>query len=59
MYVLEVAFLSFHLIVVQDKEIPNSYFTTEVRAGITTFFTMAYIISVNVSLLKPLFMGPC
>ncbi|KAF2097114.1 xanthine/uracil permease family protein-like protein [Rhizodiscina lignyota] len=30
-----------------EKAIPNSYFLTEVRAGITTFFTMAYIISVN------------
>lgn len=43
----------------QDKEIANSYFTTEIRAGITTFFTMAYIISVNVGICKPLTTVPC
>jgi hypothetical protein len=34
--------------VLQEKEIKNARFTTEVRAGLTTFFTMAYVISVNV-----------
>ncbi|KAF2496319.1 xanthine/uracil permease family protein-like protein [Lophium mytilinum] len=34
-----------------DKEIPNTRFLTELRAGITTFFTMAYIIAVNASIL--------
>ncbi|KAF2762052.1 hypothetical protein EJ05DRAFT_434150 [Pseudovirgaria hyperparasitica] len=34
-----------------DKEIENAKFLTEVRAGITTFFTMAYIISVNAVIL--------
>ena len=33
----------------QDKAIKNALFFTEIRAGLTTFFTMAYIISVNVS----------
>lgn len=33
----------------KDKEIKNSRFLTEIRAGLTTFFTMAYIIAVNVS----------
>jgi AGZA family xanthine/uracil permease-like MFS transporter len=32
----------------QGKEIKNARFTTEIRAGLTTFFTMAYVISVNV-----------
>jgi hypothetical protein len=32
----------------QPLEIKNTKFTTEVRAGLTTFFTMAYIIAVNV-----------
>lgn len=30
----------------------NSRFSTEIRAGLTTFFTMAYIISVNAVILK-------
>jgi hypothetical protein len=34
---------------VQEKEIAGAKFTREVRAGLTTFFTMAYIIAVNVS----------
>ncbi|KAH9865750.1 hypothetical protein J1614_009337 [Plenodomus biglobosus] len=34
------------------KEIKNTKFTTEVRAGLTTFFTMAYIIAVNASILS-------
>ncbi|KAI6246383.1 Efflux pump [Erysiphe necator] len=34
-----------------DKEIKDSYFFTEIRAGIITFFTMAYIIAVNSSIL--------
>ncbi|KAF2463177.1 uncharacterized protein BDR25DRAFT_337990 [Lindgomyces ingoldianus] len=34
-----------------EKEIKNTRFTTEVRAGLTTFFTMAYIIAVNASIL--------
>ena len=33
----------------QDKERKGSKFLTEIRAGLTTFFTMAYIIAVNVS----------
>ncbi|KAH3979785.1 hypothetical protein HBI81_149420 [Parastagonospora nodorum] len=33
------------------SEIKNTKFTTEVRAGLTTFFTMAYIIAVNASIL--------
>ena len=32
---------------VQPKERKNSYFLTEIRAGLATFFAMAYIISVN------------
>lgn len=31
-----------------DKECKKSYFSQEIRAGMTTFFTMAYIIAVNV-----------
>ncbi|KAF1994617.1 hypothetical protein P154DRAFT_475754 [Amniculicola lignicola CBS 123094] len=34
-----------------EKEIKNTKFTTEIRAGLTTFFTMAYIIAVNASIL--------
>ncbi|KAF2196539.1 hypothetical protein GQ43DRAFT_476235 [Delitschia confertaspora ATCC 74209] len=33
------------------KEIKQTRFLTEVRAGLTTFFTMAYIIAVNASIL--------
>ncbi|KAB2576381.1 putative xanthine/uracil permease [Lasiodiplodia theobromae] len=32
-------------------EIPDAQFLTEVRAGVTTFFTMAYIIAVNATVL--------
>lgn len=32
----------------QPKEIQDAYFTTEIRAGMTTFATMSYIIAVNV-----------
>ncbi|KAF2019006.1 hypothetical protein BU24DRAFT_458725 [Aaosphaeria arxii CBS 175.79] len=35
-----------------DLEIKNTKFTTELRAGLTTFFTMAYIIAVNASILS-------
>ncbi|KAF2255518.1 purine transporter [Trematosphaeria pertusa] len=35
-----------------EKEIKNTKFTTEIRAGLTTFFTMAYIIAVNASILS-------
>ncbi|KAI9664489.1 MAG: hypothetical protein M1821_005935 [Bathelium mastoideum] len=35
----------------QEKEIKKARFLTEIRAGITTFFTMAYIISVNAAVL--------
>jgi len=35
-----------------ENTIPNTRFSTEVRAGLTTFFTMAYIISVNAVILK-------
>ncbi|KAJ4343122.1 hypothetical protein N0V95_006737 [Ascochyta clinopodiicola] len=34
-----------------EKEMKNARFTTEIRAGLTTFFTMAYVISVNASIL--------
>ncbi|KAF2866730.1 permease family-domain-containing protein [Massariosphaeria phaeospora] len=34
------------------KEIKNTKFSTEIRAGVTTFFTMAYIIAVNASVLS-------
>jgi xanthine/uracil/vitamin C permease (AzgA family) len=33
----------------QDKERKDAKFFTEIRAGLTTFFTMAYVIAVNVS----------
>jgi xanthine/uracil/vitamin C permease (AzgA family) len=33
----------------QEHERPGSKFVTEIRAGLTTFFTMAYIIAVNAS----------
>lgn len=36
------------MLVMQELEIKKSKFTTEVRAGLTSFFTMAYIIAVNV-----------
>ncbi|KAF1939538.1 purine transporter [Clathrospora elynae] len=35
-----------------EKEIKDTKFTTEVRAGLTTFFTMAYIIAVNATVLS-------
>jgi AGZA family xanthine/uracil permease-like MFS transporter len=31
----------------QPRERPGSFFFTELRAGLATFFAMAYIISVN------------
>lgn len=34
----------------QPKEIPDTSFFREIRAGVTTFATMAYIIAVNVSI---------
>lgn len=34
----------------QRKERKGSYFSTEIRAGLTTFFAMAYIIAVNSSI---------
>lgn len=33
----------------QPEEIPHTCFSTELRAGLTTFATMSYIIAVNVS----------
>ena len=33
----------------QEKQLKGSTFFTEISAGLTTFFTMAYIIAVNVS----------
>jgi AGZA family xanthine/uracil permease-like MFS transporter len=33
----------------QEKEVRGTKFLTEIRAGLTTFFTMAYIVAVNVS----------
>jgi AGZA family xanthine/uracil permease-like MFS transporter len=35
------------------NEIKGARLTTEIRAGLTTFFTMAYIIAVNVCLQAP------
>ncbi|KAK0648963.1 xanthine/uracil permease family protein-like protein [Cercophora newfieldiana] len=35
-----------------ENALPGSRFSTEIRAGLTTFFTMAYIISVNAIILK-------
>jgi hypothetical protein len=32
----------------QSSEIGDAYLSTEIRAGLTTFATMAYIIAVNV-----------
>jgi hypothetical protein len=37
----------------QEKERKGSKFLTEIRAGLTTFFTMAYIIAVNVCFPPP------
>jgi AGZA family xanthine/uracil permease-like MFS transporter len=37
----------------QEKERKGSKFLTEIRAGLTTFFTMAYIIAVNVCFSPP------
>jgi AGZA family xanthine/uracil permease-like MFS transporter len=37
----------------QPREIHNATFLNEVRAGITTFATMAYIIAVNVRKYRP------
>ena len=34
----------------QPKEQNGSYFFTEIRAGLATFFAMAYIISVNANI---------
>lgn len=34
----------------QEQERRDAKFFTEIRAGLTTFFTMAYIIAVNVSI---------
>lgn len=34
------------------KERKNSYFFTEIRAGLATFFAMAYIISVNATIVS-------
>jgi xanthine/uracil/vitamin C permease (AzgA family) len=33
----------------QEKELKDAKFLTEIRAGLTTFFTTAYVIAVNVS----------
>ena len=33
-------------------EVPNATFLKEVRAGITTFATMAYIVAVNAAILS-------
>lgn len=41
--------VDFANIVSQPKEIAGSYFLGEIRAGVTTFTTMAYIIAVNVT----------
>lgn len=34
---------------IQPDEIHDANFSTEIRAGLTTFATMAYIIAVNVN----------
>ena len=34
------------------RERPNSFFFTEIRAGLATFFAMAYIISVNATIVS-------
>jgi AGZA family xanthine/uracil permease-like MFS transporter len=36
----------------QPKERKGSYFFTELRAGLATFFAMAYIIAVNASIVS-------
>ncbi|KAH8888792.1 hypothetical protein GQ53DRAFT_783495 [Thozetella sp. PMI_491] len=41
-----------------EQEIPDANFTTELRAGLTTFATMAYIVAVNASILADTG-GPC
>lgn len=38
--------------IAQPQERRGSTFFTELRAGLTTFFTMSYIIAVNVSSLR-------
>jgi adenine/guanine/hypoxanthine permease len=38
------------LISIQRKERKGSYFFTEIRAGLASFFAMAYIISVNANI---------
>jgi hypothetical protein len=43
---------------VQKDEIAGATLTREVRAGLTTFFTMSYIIAVNVILTEPFQMWP-
>ena len=35
---------------IQKRERPNSFFFTEIRGGLATFFAMAYIISVNATI---------
>ena len=42
----------------QRRERKGSYFFTELRAGLATFFAMAYIIAVNASILSDTG-GPC
>jgi hypothetical protein len=36
----------------QPKEVPSASFLKEIRAGVTTFATMAYIIAVNAAILS-------
>jgi hypothetical protein len=45
---------SFSLIraVLQPRERKGAYFFTELRAGLATFFAMAYIISVNANITR-------
>lgn len=40
----------------QEKQRKGAKFMTEIRAGLTTFFTMAYIIAVNVGIDVPYMM---
>jgi len=40
------------LFIDQPRERKGSYFFTELRAGLATFFAMAYIISVNATIVS-------
>lgn len=40
-----------HFCFLQRRERKGSYFFTEIRAGLATFFAMAYIVAVNASII--------